>query len=49
MTVGLFVQGLYELETVLFESFRLVVAFLDQVVELFFQIVEKHRVLVDVL
>ena len=35
MTVGLFVQGLDEIETVLLESFRLVVAFLDQVVEFF--------------
>jgi len=47
--VGSFEGGLDELRGVLVQDVALVVALLDQVLELLLQVVEEDRVLVDVL
>ena len=49
MCVGGFEGGLDELRGVLVQDVALVVALLDQVLELLLQVVEEDRVLVDVL
>ena len=49
MCVGLLVEVLNVLEVVLVQDVLLVVALLDQVFHFFFQVVEEHGVLVDVL
>ena len=49
MGVGLLVQLLNVREVVLIQDVLLVVALVHQVLQLLFQVVEEHRVLVDVL
>ena len=49
MGVGLLVQLLDVREVVLVQDVLLIVALVHQVLQLLFQVVEEHRVLVDVL
>ncbi len=49
LVIGMIEEIAHEIEGILVQHFALVIAFGDQIIEFFTQIVKEHRVLVDVL